>query len=163
MKPGEIADGYLCIQIKVHLDFTTKPSLSAICTAVPPGWLTSIVSPNDFPAARVPSNPPAKTSPAVHIDDLLVLESVGGVRLDVVGVAGTDSDRCTVGKYDNEIPGVVGSWLLSENLGDGREILRVRKTVSARPNLRFGLVTNKIINIRKLSTENLGNEGGKIG
>ena len=59
------------------------------------------------------------------------------------------------------IPGGVRPWLLSESLGDGREILRVGKTVSALPSLRFGLVTNKIINIGKLSTENLDNEGGK--
>ena len=56
-----------------------------------------------------------------------------------------------MGKYNDEIPGVIGSWLLSENLGDGREILRVGKTVSALPSLRFGLFTNKIINIGKLN------------
>jgi len=51
--------------------------------------------------------------------------------------------------------------LLSENLGDDREILRVGKTVNVLPSLRFGLVTNKIINVGKLSTEDLGNEGGR--
>jgi len=66
-----------------------------------------------------------------------------------------------MGKYDNTIPGGVRSWLLSENLGDGREILRVGKTVSAHTSLRFGLVTNQIVNIGKLSTENLGNEGAE--
>ena len=50
---------------------------------------------------------------------------------------------------------------MSENLGDGREIFRVGKTVSARTSLRFGLVTNKIVDIGKLSTENLGSEGAE--
>ena len=137
---------------------------TCVTHVVPRVWPTSIASPNDFPAARAPSNPPTKTSPAVRIDDLLVLENVDGVRLDVIGNAGTDSNCCTMGKYDNTVPGGVGSWFLGESPGDGEEILRVGKTVRACSSLRFYLVTDRIIDIgkdiSKLGTENLDNEGG---
>ena len=65
-----------------------------------------------------------------------------------------------MGEYDNTIASEVRFWLLGESLGDGGETLRVGKTVRARPNFEFGLIADEIINMGKLSTKNLGSEGG---
>ena len=70
-----------------------------------------------------------------------------------------------MGEYDNAIAGGVGFWFFSESLGDGGDVLGVRKTVRARPSLGFRLVADDIINIREdfleLSTEELGDEGSR--
>jgi len=68
-------------------------------------------------------------------------------------------------EYDDAIAGGVGFRLSCENLGDGGDVLGIRKAVRARPSLGFRLVTDNIIDIREdfleLSTEELGDEGGR--
>jgi len=106
-------------------------------------------------------------SGTVRIDDLFVLESVDGKRLDVFKTAGGDGDGrlSTVGEDDNAIAGGVGFWLLGERLRDGGDILGVRKTVRASPSLSFCLVTDNIVDIRQyfleLSAEKLSDEGSR--
>jgi hypothetical protein len=62
-----IEDRHLCIQIKAHLRSNTKPSPSAICTAAYIIHTAPRAPPNDFMAAKAPSNPPAKASPAQFV------------------------------------------------------------------------------------------------
>jgi len=50
---------------------------------------------------------------------------------------------------------------LGESLGDGGEALGVGRTVRAGQSFSFGLVTNKMISIRELSTEHLSNKGDR--
>jgi hypothetical protein len=68
-------------------------------------------------------------------------------------------------KYDNAIAGGVGFWLCGESLGDGGEVLGVRKTVRAGPSLGFGLVTDEIVDVGEdfleLGTEKLRDEGSR--
>ena len=55
--------------------------------------------------------------------------------------------------------------MLGEILGDGGNILGVRKAVCASPGLGFGLISNKIVDVGKdlleLGTEKLSNEGSR--
>ena len=66
-------------------------------------------------------------------------------------------------EYDDATAGSVRFWLQGESLGDGGEILGVRKTVRARPGFRLRLVPDDIVDIREdsleLSAEELCDEG----
>ena len=63
-----------------------------------------------------------------------------------------------MGNYDNTIAGRVGFRFLGESLSDGGEVLGVRETVRAGPGLGFGLVANKIINVRENFLELIAEE-----
>ena len=106
-------------------------------------------------------------SGTVCVDNLFVLKCIDGIGLGFIKFTGGDGNSwlSTISEYDNTVASRVRFWFLSESLGDGGKVLRIRNAVRASPSLCFCLVTNEVVDVweyfLKLSTVKLGNEGSR--
>ena len=103
----------------------------------------------------------------VRVNDLLIPQCIDRIPLAFIGSAGADSDSLlgAVSKYNNAFTSAIVFCGFGKSLCNLRKIRWFRKAVSLCPSLRFRLISDEIVDVRKnlleLLAVELSDEGSR--